>query len=117
EIDFEIIEPGNFGTDALSRQFLGQMLIMVLKKRGIRRIVERDHNRFLLDPNVSLQALKEIAGQMSGIPLRERCTQSLPQLVNGGLGDQHHAQMSIANVEVERSGAVPAQRLIEFKEL
>jgi len=37
--------------------------------------------------------------------------------VNGALGDQNHAQMTIADIQVERSGAVPAQGLIEFKEL
>ena len=30
---------------------------------------------------------------------------------------RHHAEMSIANVEIEGAGAVPAQRLIELEEL
>jgi len=55
----------------------------------------------------------KLAGQMSGIPLHERRTQALPQLVNGSLGYQHHRQMTIADIQVERSCTAPAQRLIE----
>ncbi len=91
EVDFEIVEPGNFGTDTLARQFLGQMLIMVLQQRGVGRVVEGNYNRFLLDPNVSFQTLKEIARQVSGIPLHEGRPQSLSQLMNGRLGYEHHA--------------------------
>jgi len=71
----------------------------------------------LFDSNASFQTFKEIAGQMSGVPLHEGRTQPLPQLVDGSLGYQHHGQMIIADIEVERSGAVPAQSLIEFEEL
>src|SRR6266545_3971752 len=91
EVDFEIVEPGNFGTDTLARQFLGQMLIMVLQQRGVGRVVKGNYNRFLLDPNVSFQTLKEIARQVSGIPLHEGRSQSLSQLMKGRLGYEHHA--------------------------
>ena len=37
--------------------------------------------------------------------------------MEGRLGDHPHRQMTVADIEVERSGAMPAQRLIEFKEL
>ena len=90
---------------------------MSLQERRVGRIVQRHDDGLLFDADVSFQPLKEIAGQMSRIPLRERQPQTLTQLVNGALGDQDHAQMTIADIQVERSGAVPAQGLIEFKEL
>src|SRR6266581_583218 len=90
---------------------------MASQQRGVWRIIERHHNGLLFDSNVSFQAFKEIAGQMSGVPLHEGRSQALPQLVDGGLGHQHHCQMTVADIQVERSGAVPAQSLIEFKEL
>src|SRR6266496_4153425 len=37
--------------------------------------------------------------------------------MDGSLGHQHHCQVTVADIEVEGSGAVPAQSLIEFKEL
>ena len=59
---------------------------MASQQRGVWRIIERHHNGLLFDSNVSFQAFKEIAGQMSGIPREEGLTQPLPQLVDGGLG-------------------------------
>src|SRR5436190_17330430 len=90
---------------------------MASQQRRVGGIVECDHNGLLFDSNVSFQTFKEMAGQMSGIPLREGRTQALAQLVKGSLGYQYHCQMTVADIEVERSGAVPAQSLIEFKEL
>src|SRR5207247_11434963 len=90
---------------------------MVLEQGSVRRIVECDHNRLLLDPNVTFQAFKEVAGQVRGIPLHKGRAQALPQLVNGRLSDHHHSQMTVADIEVEGSSAVPTQRLVELEEL
>ena len=79
------------------------LIIVTLQERRVGRIVQRHDDGLLFDADVSFQALKEIAGQMSRIPLRERQPQTLPQLVKGALGDQNHAQMTIADIQVERS--------------
>ena len=80
---------------------------MVSQERGVGWVVERHDNGLLLDANVAVQTFKKVAGQMSRVPLSKGHPQALPQLVNGGLSDQDHGQMTIADMEVERASPEP----------
>lgn len=80
------------------------------------RIVIRDDDGVVFHSDVPLQAPEEILGKMCGIPLAERLADSFPQLENDGLRDQGQTHSTVADIEVQRSRLLPAQRLIEFEE-
>src|ERR1700716_2190942 len=54
---------------------------------------------------------------MRDIPVRKGFAQSLTHLVNSRLGHQGHGHLSVADVEIERTGPMPTQGLVEFEKL
>lgn len=53
---------------------------------------------------------------MAGVPVGDRLADSLPQLMNGRLGNEGHGGLSVADVQVKGAGAFPSQRLIGIEE-
>ena len=43
--------------------------------------------------------------------------QSLTHLVNSGLGQQRQGHLTVADVEIKRTGSMPTQGLVEFEKL
>ena len=43
--------------------------------------------------------------------------QSLTHLVNSRLGHQRHGHLTVADVEIKRTGSMPTQSLVEFEKL
>ena len=58
---------------------------MLTKLFSMRRIVVGYDDGVIVDPNIAIEGPKEVLGQMASIPLIVRWSQSLPELMNGGL--------------------------------
>ena len=71
---------------------------MVSQEFSVGGIVKGYEDGVLSDPNVTFQALKEIAGQMGCVPIGEWFAQALAQLMDGGLGQQRHGQLTVADI-------------------
>jgi len=83
---------------------------------GIGGIVVGHNDRVLFYLHVALQRLEQVLCQMVRIPSAHRRAESRPQLMDGGLRNQGHRHLAIANIEIHRSRTAPAQRLIEVEE-
>ena len=89
---------------------------MLAQLLSVGRVVESDHNGIVMNANVPIKTLKQAVGKMGRLPGAEGRTQTLAQPVNDGLGHQRHAYLAVANVQVQRAPAVPAQGLVGIKE-
>ena len=81
------------------------------------RIVEGDEDGIVVNADVAIESLEEIAPEMRGIPGSKGSTEALAELVGGGLSDESQGHLAVPDMEVEGSGAVPAERLIGLEEL
>src|ERR1700738_4846560 len=80
-------------------------------------VIVGDQNCIVLDTHVAFESAENVSGQVRGIPLRKGLAQSLTHLVNSRLGHQRHGHLSVTDVEVERTGPMPTQGLVEFEKL
>ena len=71
----------------------------------------------LLDPHVPFESLEVGRGHVLRVPTRRGRGEPLAQLIDRRLGDQGHRHLAIANVEIARPRAVPAQCLMSIEEL
>ena len=53
---------------------------------------------------------------MGGVPLLQGLTYPLAQLVQGGLGEEGHGGLPIADVKVEGAGSFPPEVLVGVEE-
>lgn len=90
---------------------------MLFPLLGLRGVVISDDDRVLMDSDVSFQAAEKIPGKVRCVPLVIGRAQALAQLVNQRLRHQGHGHLAQADVQVERASALPAQILVETKEL
>lgn len=105
------------GIDAVGLQFFRKIFVVLAQELGIGSVVVSDHDGVVFDSQIAFDASEEVVGEVKAIPLAEGFSEALAQLVNGGLGEQSHGHLSVADVEVEGSSALPAESLIEFEEL
>src|ERR1700738_601234 len=77
-------------------------------------VIVGDQNCIVLDTHVAFESAENVSGQVRGIPVRKGFAQSLTHLVNSRLGHQGHGHLSVTDVEVERTGPMPTQGLVEF---
>lgn len=82
----------------------------------MRGVVVGDHDGVVVDANVAFEPVEKILGQMAGVPGLEGFGEALAELVESGLGEQGHGHLSVADVEVEGSGAVPSKVLVGVEE-
>src|ERR1700693_968662 len=61
--------------------------------------------------------LKDVPGQVCGVPLAKGLAQPMTHLVNGRLSQQRHAHLSVADIEIKGPGPLPAKGLVEFEKL
>src|ERR1700686_990631 len=80
-------------------------------------VIVGNQDRILLDTHIAFESAENVCGQVRGIPVRKGFAQSLTHLVNSRLGHQGHGHLSVTDVEVERTGPMPTQGLIEFEKL
>src|SRR5260370_409056 len=83
---------------------------------GVLSVVIRDKDCVILDSHITVQTQEEVSRQMRGIPLPKWLLQPGSQLVDDRLGNQRHAHLTVADVQVQRPGTFPAQGLIEVEE-
>ncbi len=86
------------GIDALLAQFVGKIFIVAAQEFCVRRIVKCYHNGVSSDPDVAFQAFEEVACQMGCVPIGHRFAEALAQLMDRGLRQQRHRQLSVADI-------------------
>jgi len=73
---------------------------MLAKLFSMGRIVVSHDDCVIVDADVTLECLKDILGQMGSIPLIVRRSESLTELMNGGLSNQGHGHLAVTDIEV-----------------
>src|SRR5208282_3319800 len=101
------------GLDALLSEFVGQILVLLAQTVSMWGVIVGDLDGIVLDADIAFQSAEKFSGYVRGIPLRKGFAQSLTHLVNSGLGHQGHGHLSVTDVEVERTGPMPTQGLVE----
>lgn len=89
---------------------------MRTKKIRMGGIIIGDEKGVVMNSDIAVQAGEEAFGQMVGIPMIIGRAQFLAQLVNDSLGEQGERHLPVANMKVERAGALPSQILIGVEE-
>ena len=82
---------------------------------GLRSIVVGDHHRIVVNPQVSIESGQQVLSQVTGVPCGQGRGQALAELMEDGLGHEGQGHLSVADVEVEGSGALPSQGLVEIE--
>lgn len=62
----------------------------------------------VLDAKIAVHAAEDGGCEMGGVPGCERMVQTSAELMAGGLCEERHGCLGVADVEVESSGAFPA---------
>src|ERR1700738_2585521 len=93
------------------------MLVLLAQQVLMWGVIVGNQDRIVLDTHIAFESAENVCGQVRGIPLRKGLAQSLTHLVNSRLGHQRHGHLSVADVEVERTGPMPTQGLVEFEKL
>lgn len=70
----------------------------------------------VLDAKISVHAAEDGGCEMGGVPGCERMVQTSAELMAGGLCEERHGCLGVADVEVESSGAFPTHLLIGVEE-
>jgi len=117
EVQFEIVEPGDFGIDFLGVQLDRQMFVMLAQPLPVGGIMAGDDDGVVLHAHIACQAAENILRQMGGIPGGEGRAQALPELMDCRLGHQGQRHVPVTNVQVEGARPLPAQSLVEFEKL
>ena len=89
---------------------------MVSKAFGVGCVVEGDEEGVVADAEVAVETGEESVGEMGGFPGVEGGAESLSQGMEAGLSQEGEGHASVADVEVEGSGAFPAEGLIGVEE-
>lgn len=90
---------------------------MLTELLGMRGVIEGDGDGFVMDADIAVNSVKEVLGEMPGLPVRERGAESLSELMSGGLSEKCHGHVAVADVEILSACAIPAQGLLCVKEL
>ena len=93
------------------------MFVVLAQPLLVRCVVVGDKDGVIFDAYIAFQRAKNFSSQMCDIPLGKRLSQSLGHLMNGRLGQQGHAHLPVADIEIERTSPMPTQGLVEFKKL
>jgi len=117
EVEFETIEPWDPWIDVLADQFIGQVFIGGPETFDIGRIVEGYDDGVVMNADIAIEPLEEIATEVRSTPGLEGDAETLTELVGGRLSDERHRHLSVADMEVEGSGAIPTESLIGLEEL
>ena len=80
-------------------------------------VIIGDQDCIVDNTQIAFEGTEDLSGQVSGIPLRKRAAESLAHLMNGSLSHQSHSHLSVADIEIERTGPMPTQGLVKFKKL
>ena len=95
----------------------GQVFKMRSQLFRLGGIVDGDEDGVaVLDAKVAVHASEDGGGEMGGVPGCERMVQTSAELMAGGLCEERHGCLSVADVEVEGSGAFPSHLLIGVEE-
>ena len=89
------------------------MRAQVLRLRGI---IVGDDDGIVGDADVALESSEEVFGQVGSIPLSNGQIESLAELMNGGLSDEGHGHVPVADVQIKSPGALPPEGLIGIEE-
>lgn len=117
EIEFEVIEPWDFGADVFPDEFLGEVFVVVTQELGVWGVVEGNEDGVVGDPDVAVEPVEEGVGEVGGVPAFEGLSDAVSDLVDKGLGHKGHGGLAVADVQVEGAGAFPSEGLIGVEEL
>ena len=68
EIEFEVVEPWDFGAEVFPDEFLGQVFVVVAQELGVGGVVEGNEDGVVGDTDVAVQSVEEGVGEVGGIP-------------------------------------------------
>lgn len=95
----------------------GQVFKMWSQLFSLGGVVDGDEDGVaVVDAKVAVHAAEDGGCEMRGIPGCERMVQTSAELMAGGLCEERHGCLGVADMEVESSGAFPAHLLIGVKE-
>ena len=89
---------------------------MFTKSLCVGSVVESYDNGVVDYTYVAVESLKQALAEVRCLPLLVRLAEALAQLVDDGLCDEGHCQLSVSNMEVECAGAVPSHGLVGIEE-
>ena len=84
---------------------------------SFREVVESNNDGAVNDANVALNTHEEILGEVLSIPRGKWLTETLAELVKGGLSEERHRHLAVPNVEIESARAMPSESLAEVEKL
>src|ERR1700756_979381 len=90
---------------------------MLAQKFLMWSVVVGDQDGIVKDTQVAFEGTEDLSGQVRGIPVRKRAAEPLAYLGDGRLSHQSHRHLSVADIEIERTGPMPTQGLVKFKKL
>ena len=109
EVKLVVVEPGDFGADALFLEFFGQLLVVSAQLLCVGRVVVGDEDRIAAYTDIAVDGKEEVLREMVGVPMAERFAQAHAQPLDRCLGNQGGSHLGVADVEVLRSAALPAE--------
>lgn len=84
---------------------------------GVGGVVVGDDDGVIFDADIAVEAEKDILCEVLCVPGGVWRAETLSELMDDGLGEEGHSHLSVADVEIESSRAVPAELLVEVEEL
>ena len=117
EVEFVVVEPGDMGVDSLALENGGQVFKTWSQLFSPGGVVDSDQDGVaVVDAKVAVHAAEDGGCEMRGVPGCERMVQTSAELMAGGLCEERHGCLGVADMEVESSGAFPAHLLIGVEE-
>jgi hypothetical protein len=80
-------------------------------------VIIGDQDGIVDHTQIAFEGTEDLSGQVSGIPVRKRSAKPLTHLMDGSLSHKSHRHLSVADIEIERTGPMPTQGLVKFKKL
>jgi len=71
----------------------------------------------MVHTQIAFESVEEVTSQMIGVPTGNRFPQALTEHMDGGLGNERHTHMTIADIEVEGACPVPSEGLVGIEKL
>ena len=75
EVKLVVVEPGDFGADALFLEFFGQLLVVSAQLLCVGRVVVGDEDRIAAYTDIAVDGKEEVLREMVGVPMAERFAQ------------------------------------------
>lgn len=102
--------------DVFSRETFREVFEVLTPALGIWGVVEGDEDGVVVDADIAIEAAQELLGEWTRFIIYPRETETLTQLVQGGLRDERHVHLGITDIKVHRAGMFPTQVLRGMEE-